>query len=124
MGVALRLLYLIFNQLINGLTLLGRAPYRDIELLVLRHEVAVHRRTNPRPIGPVRRYVLSTDAVCLRRRGRRVVVAPLLPPLVTPVLKQACDDRASRNTLRRGHDGTRDSVLSIAWRSRRNPASR
>ena len=48
--VSLRLLYLIFNRLLSWLMLLGRASSsKDIELLVLRHEVAVLRRTNPRP---------------------------------------------------------------------------
>jgi hypothetical protein len=48
--VSLRLLYLIFDRLLSWLTLLGRATSStDIELLVLRHEVAVLRRTNPRP---------------------------------------------------------------------------
>ena len=48
--VSLRLLYLIFSQLLSWLTLLPRAPSStDIELLVLRHEVAVLRRTNPKP---------------------------------------------------------------------------
>ena len=48
--VSLRLLYLIFSRLLRWLTLLGRASSsKDIELLVLRHEVAVLRRTNPRP---------------------------------------------------------------------------
>jgi hypothetical protein len=47
---SLRLLYLIFSQLVSWLTLLGRASLsKDVELLVLRHEVAVLRRTNPRP---------------------------------------------------------------------------
>jgi hypothetical protein len=46
--VSLRLLYLILNQLLRWLTLLPRASSsKDIELLVLRHEVAVLRRTNP-----------------------------------------------------------------------------
>jgi hypothetical protein len=48
--VSLRLLYLIFSLLLSRPTLLGRASSaKDIELLVLRHEVAVLRRTNPRP---------------------------------------------------------------------------
>jgi hypothetical protein len=49
-GVSLRLLYLIFSQLLGRLMLLGRASSsEDVEPLVLRHKVAVLRRTNPRP---------------------------------------------------------------------------
>jgi putative transposase len=48
--VPLRLLYLIFQHLLGLLLLLGRtSSTKDIELLVLRHELAVLRRTNPRP---------------------------------------------------------------------------
>ena len=48
--MSLRLAYLIFDGLLNWLTLLGCASAsKDIELLVLRHEVAVLRRTNSRP---------------------------------------------------------------------------
>ena len=50
MHVSLRLLYLIFDWLLNWLLLLGRtSSSKNIELLVLRHEVAILRRTNPRP---------------------------------------------------------------------------
>ena len=49
-AVSLRLLYLIFSRLLSWLTLLPRASSsKDVELLVLRHEVAVLRRTNPKP---------------------------------------------------------------------------
>ena len=49
-AMALRLLYLILNRLLSWLMLLGRASSaKDVELLVLRHEVAVLRRTNPKP---------------------------------------------------------------------------
>ena len=49
-AVSLRLLYLIFQHTLGLLLLLGRtSSTKDIELLVLRHEVAVLRRTNPRP---------------------------------------------------------------------------
>jgi hypothetical protein len=48
--VSLRLLYLILIGLLGWLALLGRtSSSKDIELLVLRHEVAILRRTNPRP---------------------------------------------------------------------------
>jgi hypothetical protein len=48
--VSLRLLYLIFRQVLGVVLLMGRtSAAKDVELLVLRHEVAVLRRTNPRP---------------------------------------------------------------------------
>jgi putative transposase len=46
--VSFRLLYLIFIRLLGWLTLLNRASSsKDVEILILRHEVAVLRRTNP-----------------------------------------------------------------------------
>jgi hypothetical protein len=50
LAVSLRLLYLIFHHLLGLLLLMGRtSSTKEVELLVLRHEVAVLRRTNPRP---------------------------------------------------------------------------
>jgi putative transposase len=49
-AVSLRLLYLIFLQMLRLVVMMSRtASSKDVELVVLRHEVAVLRRTNPPP---------------------------------------------------------------------------
>ena len=49
-AVSLRLLYLIFLHVLGLILMMGRtASAKDVELLVLRHEVAGLRRLNPTP---------------------------------------------------------------------------
>jgi hypothetical protein len=49
-AVSLQLLYLIFVRVLGRILLVGHtASSKDVELLVLRHEVAVLRRTTPLP---------------------------------------------------------------------------
>jgi putative transposase len=48
--VAFRLAYLMLARMLSWLALLARADTaKDVEILLLRHEVAVLRRHNPRP---------------------------------------------------------------------------
>ena len=81
-AVSLRLLYLIFSRLLGSLTLLGRASAsKDIELLVLRHEVAVLRRTNPEAsLDWADRAFRCTDPTPVRAvRGHRLVTPATVP---------------------------------------------
>ncbi len=49
--MSLRLLYLAFRRTTEWLTLLPRSnATKDVEILVLRHENAILRRTKPRPL--------------------------------------------------------------------------
>ncbi len=81
--MTLRLLYLLFCQVVSWLALLSRsAAAKDAELLVLRHEVAMLRRQAARPrLDWADRAVLAGLARLLSRpawRGMLVQPATLL----------------------------------------------
>jgi transposase InsO family protein len=77
--VSLRLLYLIFIRICSWLVLLGRSSAsKNAELLVLRHEIAVLRRTKPRPrLDWADRAVL---AALIRHLPRTLRTHRLIPP--------------------------------------------
>jgi hypothetical protein len=117
--VSLRLLYLIFTRLCSWLVLPGRsAASKDAELLVLRHEVAVLRRTSPRPrLDWADRAVLAALIRLLppRLRMHRLVTPGTVPAVAPPpghpqmdrpepdrtAAGQRRDRRADRATRRR-----------------------
>ena len=77
--MALRLAYLLLVRVLSWLALLARSnTAKDVEILVLRHEVAVLRRHNPRPtLTWVDRAVLSALSRLLPTGLRRLrLVSP------------------------------------------------
>ena len=104
-----RLLYLIFARLRSWLVLLGRSSAsKDAELLVLRHEIAVLRRANPRPrLDWADRAVLAALVRLLpaRLRAHR---------LVTPgtVLRWHRRRVTASGPARTGQDGRRSAPRS------------
>src|SRR3954465_12562189 len=87
-AVSLQLLYLIFHKVLGLVVLMGRASStKDVELLVLRHEVAVLRRINPRPsMDWADRAVFATMIRWLPRtlRGYRLITPDTISALASP----------------------------------------
>ena len=107
--VSLRLLYLIFRQVLGLILLLSRSSStKDVELLVLRHEVAVLRRTNLKPrLDWADRAVL---AALIRRLPRTLRCHRLSPP--TRSCAGIAASSAENGPTRTGPDGHRSTTSS------------
>jgi hypothetical protein len=120
-SVTVRLLYGILIQALSWLTLLARgSAAKDAEILALRHEVAVLRRTNPRPpldwadravLAALSRLLPKSLRVCrivtpatLLRWHRRLVVRrwrqpqppgrpPISDEIITLIVRPATENR-------------------------------
>jgi putative transposase len=136
--VSLRLLYLVFVQLVNLLQLLGRSSAsKNIELLVLRHEVPVLRRANPKPRldwadravlaalirrlpQMLRRHRLVTPGTILRWHRRLVAKKWTYPNRVgRPPVDDAVAvliERMARENPRWGYQRIQGELLKLGYR--------
>src|SRR4051794_6264983 len=120
-GVSLRLLYLIFWRVLGLVLLMGRtSSTKDIDLLVLRQEVAVLRRTNPRP------HLDWADRAIFTALVQRLPRALRCHRLVTPGTIMRVRRRLVRRRWtyphRAGRPPTDDSLVALVLRmARENP---
>src|SRR5918997_2471230 len=137
-AVSLRLLYLIFFRVLNLLLLLGRSSAsKDVELLVLRHEVAVLRRVNPKPRldwadravfaalvrrlpHMLRRHRLVTPGTVLRWHRRLIAKKWTYPTRVgRPPVEEAVAvliERMARENPRWGYQRIQGELLKLGHR--------
>ena len=116
--MAVQLLYLIFRQLVAWLGLLARSSRsKNVEILVLRHEVAVLRRQVSRP------RLSWADRAVFAALARLLSQACQLPRIVTPgtilrwhrdLVKQRWTQPRRRTAGRRTAPDLRRLVLRLA----------
>ena len=114
--MALGLAYLMLVRMLSWLALLARSDTaKDAEILMLRHEVAVLRRTNPRPtLTWLDRAVLSALSRLLPAPLRRLrLVSPRTPPLDLPAPTTGPTTHAVADPDAGAADGPGESPLGL-----------
>ena len=133
--MALRLIYQVFAKLLSWMVLHARSDTaKEIEILVLRHQLAVLQRRNPRPRMQLDRPRRDRrpDPATTRPPPTRTAGHPLHDPALAPPARQppldhpACPSRPPRHPRRRSRadpaPGHRESDLGLSahpWRTRR-----
>src|SRR5919197_5229541 len=121
-GMAFSFLYLALRAVLGALVRSRRGLHvKDIELLVLRHELEILRRQVARPqLGMVDRALLAAAACHLPRSSRRML---LVTPRTLLRWHQALVRRKWRQAAgRRGRPPLPAEVREVVWRlARQNP---
>ena len=128
--MALGLVYLMLVRVLSWLALLARSDAaKDAEILMLRHEVAVLRRTNPRPstdLARPRRAQRTEQTAARPAAPAAAGVAPNAAALARPARRPPLDLPAptTRPTTHRtadpgpgAADGPRESPLGLQTRA-------
>ena len=128
--MALGLAYLMLVRMLSWPALLARSDTaKDAEILILRHEVAVLRRTNPRPTltwldraalsalsrllpTPLRRCAGVTPNAAALARPARLPALDLPAPTTRPTAHRTADPGPG------AADGPRESPMGLSTNSR------
>jgi hypothetical protein len=118
--MAVKLIYQMFTKLLSWMVLHARSnTANEIEILVLRHQLAVLQRRTPRPqISWTDRAVIAALARLLPPRRRRGFLVTRFPGRSTPLTIRSRSSSSTRSRTAASGDRT-CSLLTLATPHRR-----